>query len=145
MRISEQQRQQIEERIRAATDRLLRGELPPGGKCDVKTLAAEAGIARASIYTTYVHLKEEFERRREGLRASGEDTDPRETQILRLKERVSALQARITKQDRVITEHAEFRTLAVSRLASQHEEITRLRRALEARNDVPVLGHHPRT
>jgi hypothetical protein len=127
MRISEQQRKQNEDRIRAAADRLLRGELPTGGKCDVKTLAAEAGVTRAAIYSTYLHLKEDFERRRDNLRATGEITDPREAQIVRLKERVAALQARIAEQDNAITELAAFRTLAVSRLAAQHEESTRLR------------------
>ena len=43
MRISNQQRQQNEARIRAAMDRLLRGEIPPGGSCDISTLAKEAG------------------------------------------------------------------------------------------------------
>jgi hypothetical protein len=39
MRISADQRQQNEARIRAAIDRLLAGDIPPGGKCDIKTLA----------------------------------------------------------------------------------------------------------
>jgi hypothetical protein len=34
MRISEQTRRQTEQRIRAAIDRLLGGELPPGGMCE---------------------------------------------------------------------------------------------------------------
>ncbi|WP_319178512.1 hypothetical protein [Streptomyces sp. ID05-47C] len=42
-RISNADRTRNEEAIRAAIDRLLRGELPPGGKCDLKTLAAERG------------------------------------------------------------------------------------------------------
>jgi len=42
MRISAEQRQQNETRIRAAIDRLLSGDIPPGGKCDIKTLAREA-------------------------------------------------------------------------------------------------------
>jgi hypothetical protein len=141
MRITEQQRKQTEDRIRAATDRLLRGEFPPGGKCDVKTLAAEAGISRAAIYSTYLHLKEDFERRRDRLGAAGEAPDRRGAQIVRLKQRVAALQARITKQDNVITEFADFRTLAVSRLAAQHEEITRLRSALTEPNNVQALTH----
>jgi hypothetical protein len=43
MRISTAQRIENENRIRTAMDRLQRGEIPPGGKCDVKTLAREAG------------------------------------------------------------------------------------------------------
>jgi hypothetical protein len=41
--ISEAQRRQTEDRIRAAADRLLRGQIPPGGGCDIQTLAIEAG------------------------------------------------------------------------------------------------------
>lgn len=87
MRITEQQRQQTEDRIRAAADRLLNGQLPSGGKCDVKTLASEAGVTRAALYTTYLHLKEDFERRRDRLRDAGTIPDPREAQIGRLKKR----------------------------------------------------------
>ena len=57
MTISDLQRQRTEDRIRAAIDRLLRGQIPPGGGCDVKTLAREAGVSRASLYRTYQHLK----------------------------------------------------------------------------------------
>ena len=63
MTISEAQRRQTEERIRAAGDRLLRGQIPPGGGCDIQTLAIEAGVSRASLYRTYLHLKNEFEQR----------------------------------------------------------------------------------
>ncbi len=45
MRISTAQRAENENRIRTAMDRLLRGEIPPGGKCDVKTLAHEADFS----------------------------------------------------------------------------------------------------
>jgi hypothetical protein len=64
MALSHQQRDQIERRIRAAIDRLLAGQIPPGGACDVKTLAREAGISCASLYRTWGHLKDEFEQRR---------------------------------------------------------------------------------
>jgi hypothetical protein len=63
MPLTDQQRQQTEARIRAAADQLLRGDLPPGGRRDIKTLAATAGISRAALYRTYPHLKEDFERR----------------------------------------------------------------------------------
>ena len=145
MRITEQRRKENEDRIRAAADRLLRGELPPGGKCDVKTLAAEAGVTRAAIYSTYLHLKEDFERRRDNLRASGETPDPREAQIVRLRQRVATLQGRIAKQDNEITELAAFRTLAVSRLAAQQEEIARLRGAATDHSNVRVLAALPET
>ena len=52
MRISAAQRIQNENRIRAAMDRLLRGEIPPGGNCDVKTLAHQAGVDRTAFYGT---------------------------------------------------------------------------------------------
>ncbi|MFB8777954.1 hypothetical protein [Streptomyces broussonetiae] len=73
-RISDETRTRNEQAIRAAMDRMLRGELPPGGKCDLKTLAAEAGVTRTGFYPKknrdgterpgpYQHLGEEFERR----------------------------------------------------------------------------------
>jgi hypothetical protein len=45
MRISAAQRTENENRILAAIDRL-----PPGGRCDVKTLAVEASVDRAAFY-----------------------------------------------------------------------------------------------
>ncbi|WP_331284069.1 MULTISPECIES: hypothetical protein [unclassified Streptomyces] len=38
-RISDSDRARNEDAIRAAMDRLLRGEFPPGGECDLKSLA----------------------------------------------------------------------------------------------------------
>lgn len=52
MRVTDAHRKQTEERIRAASDRLLRGDIPPGCGCDVKTLAVEAGVTRAALYPT---------------------------------------------------------------------------------------------
>ena len=56
--------------------RLLRGDIPPDGKCDVTTLARQAGVSRAALYRTYPHLKEEFERRLAALHAGGTAPDP---------------------------------------------------------------------
>ena len=44
--------------------RLLRGDIPPGGKCDIKTLASEAGRRphRLLRQPPYARLREEFER-----------------------------------------------------------------------------------
>jgi len=149
MRISEQTRRQTEQRIRAAIDRLLGGELPPGGKCDVKTLAAEADVTRASLYTTYLHLKEEFEQRRNRLQDQGRIADPREAQIARLTAENTALRQRIAERDALIAELTRFKTLAVSRLAVQHQEIERLRttatrpdnvRDMPTRQPAPVTG-----
>ncbi len=76
MRITADQRAANEDRIRAATGRLLHGEVPPGGRCDIKTLAREAGVDRTAFYGSrpYAHLREEFDRR---LRALGQAGDGR--------------------------------------------------------------------
>ncbi|MFC3451652.1 hypothetical protein [Amycolatopsis speibonae] len=87
-RLADQTRAQKETTSRAAMDRLLCGEIPPGGKCDGKTLAAASGVTRAALYSTYLHLKEEFERRRDQLREASVIADPRDAQIDRLKEHV---------------------------------------------------------
>jgi hypothetical protein len=87
MRISVQQRQHNQARIRAAMDRLLRGDIPVGGSCDVKTLAREAGVDRAAFYGArpYAQLREEFEARLQALREVDEVPDLRVAQIARLK------------------------------------------------------------
>lgn len=128
-RLDQQTRAQKEATIRAAMDRILRGELPSGGKCDVKTLAIASGITRAALYSTYLHLKEEFERRRDQLRDAGVIADPREGQIKRLKEQVGQLKKRLATQEQQNAELTAFRVQAVSHLAAQHEEIIRLRTA----------------
>ncbi|MFI5540661.1 hypothetical protein ACIA5H_30135 [Nocardia sp. NPDC051900] len=147
-RLSEQTRAQKEAAIRAAMDRLLRGEIPPGGKCDVKTLAASGGVTRAALYSTYLHLKEEFEQRRERLRTVGVISDPREYQIERLKAQVEHLENRVTVEEQRNAELAAFRVQAVSRLAAQYDEITRLRAALASGGTVrgiPTGRKHPVT
>ena len=60
MTISPIQRRQTEDSIRAAMDRLLRGQIPSGGGCDITTLAREARISRAALDRSYGHLKDEF-------------------------------------------------------------------------------------
>ncbi|MEV5492954.1 hypothetical protein AB0L47_34125 [Streptomyces bobili] len=49
-RISDETRRNNETAIRHVMDRLLAGEVPAGSKCDVKTLAAQAGVARTGFY-----------------------------------------------------------------------------------------------
>lgn len=132
MTISATQRRQTEDRIRAAADRLLRGQIPPGGACDVKTLAAEAGVSRAALYRTYGHLKTEFEQRVARLRAEGHQPDPRAAQILRLKDENAHLRQKLIERDLQVSDLTQFKTLAVSRLAAQHVEILRLRESLPA-------------
>ncbi|MGD9960483.1 hypothetical protein [Nocardioides sp.] len=130
MRISAEQRQQNETRIRTAMDRLLRGQIPPGGKCDIKTLAREANVDRTAFYGTrpYAHLRAEFERRLQALHTAGDLPDPREAQIARLKNEVETFKQRIIRRDRTIAELTDLSAEALSRLAAQHDEINRLRR-----------------
>ena len=127
MPLTSQQRQQTEARIRAAADQLLRGDLPPGGRCDVKTLARAAGISRAALYRTYPHLKEDFERRLAQARAAGQVTDPRDAQITRLKDEIHTLRQRLASREASIAGLTEFKTQALSRLAAQHDELQQLR------------------
>jgi hypothetical protein len=129
MRISTEQRQYNETRIRAAIDRLLSGDIPPGGKCDIKTLAREASVDRAAFYGTrpYAHLREEFETRLQARQQAGDIPDRRDAQIARLKDENSTLRQRLTDYDTTITTLRSFRDQALARLAAQHDEITRLR------------------
>jgi hypothetical protein len=129
MRISNQQRQQNEARIRAAMDRLLRGEIPVGGNCDISTLAKEADVDRTAFYGTRpdAHLREEFETRLARIREAGDPIGPSEGQISRLKNEKAKLKARLAQVNSETGYLTEFRTTALARLAAQHEEITRLR------------------
>lgn len=146
MRISAAQRTENENRIRAAMDRLLRGEIPPGGKCDIKTLANEAAVDRTAFYGNrpYVHLRTEFERRLQALQQAGEIPDPREAQISRLKAENAKLKDRLTQAERAIDDLTDFRKQALARLAAQHEEIIRLRDATTGPSHVSRLPS-PRT
>lgn len=137
-RITEDTRNRNETSIRAAMDRLLTGDLPPGGKCDIKTLADQAGVSRTAFYpkknrdgTTrpgpYQHLGEEFERRLRTLQEAGQITDPRAAQIERLKAQVAELKERVARRDEALSELTGFKTLAISRIAAQQGEIERLR------------------
>ena len=111
-----------------AGDALLRGDIPPDGKCDITTLARQAGVSRAALYRTYPHLKEEFEKRLASLLADGDAPDPRDAQIARLKAVSDELRHKLADRDAAIRDLEQFRELALSRLAAQHDEITRLRR-----------------
>jgi hypothetical protein len=128
MRTTAEQRRQAEQRIRAAADALLRGDIPPDGKCDITTLAKVAGVSRAAVYRTYPHLKEEFEKRLAALRDGGGPPDPRDAQIARLKGQNDELTKKLADRDAAIRDLGQFKELALSRLAAQHDEITRLRR-----------------
>jgi hypothetical protein len=112
-------------------DRLLRGEIPSGGNCDIKTLAREAGVDRTAFYgrRPYAHLRTEFERRLQHLHQAGQTPDPRAAQIERLKTDLDKLKDRLSQADQRIEELTDFRSQALARLAAQHEEIVRLREA----------------
>ncbi|MEK2477144.1 hypothetical protein [Streptomyces noursei] len=146
MRISAAQRTESEKRIRTAMDRLLRGEIPPGGKCDIKTLASEAAVDRTAFYGTrpYSHLRVEFERRLNAMRETGEIPDPREAQITRLKAENAKFRERLAASEQEIDEITDFRGQALARLAAQHEEIVRLRESVAGTSPVSRLPA-PRT
>lgn len=155
-RISDQTRVRNENAIRAAMDRLLRGDLPPGGKCDLKTLAHEAGVPRTGFYpkknrdgTTrpgpYQHLAEEFQRRLQALQDAGKSVDLRVAQIERLKASVTELENRVARRDETIATLKQFQQQALSRLAAQHDEIMRLRYQASAGSNVTALPTKRRT
>jgi transposase-like protein len=132
MRTTAEQRRQAEQRIRAAADALLRGDIPPDGKCDIVTLARQSGVSRAALYRTYPHLKAEFEQRLAAVRADGTAPDPRDAQITRLKKDNDELRQKLAGRDAALRDLEQFKALAISRLAAQHDEITRLRRQATA-------------
>lgn len=127
MRLTDEQRRAIEQRIRAAADALLRGELPPGGKPDITTLARQAQVSRAALYRSYPHLLAEFEQRLSHLNDQGRTPDPRQDQLTRLRAENTQLRQRIAQKDATISDLERFKTLATSRLVAQHDEIRRLR------------------
>jgi hypothetical protein len=133
VRITAAQRLQNENRIRAAIDRLLRGEIPSGGHCDVKTLAAAAGVDHTAFYGArpYAHLRIESEQLLRAMQQTGDIPDPRDAQILRLKADNRALSERLAEATGTIDELTDFRAQAIARLAAQHEEITRLRQTAD--------------
>jgi hypothetical protein len=141
MRLTAAQRMLNEQRIRVAADQLLSGDIPPGGRCDVKTLAAVAGVDRAALYgkRPYAPLREDFERRAQALRKTGQHADPRDAQIARLTGQIATLTTRVADRDTAIADLTAFKTAALSRLAAQHEEITRLRRSQAAAGNLRRL------
>ena len=139
MRLSRQQLLDNETKIRTAMNRLLNGDLPTGGKCDIKTLAREAGVDRTAFYGSrpYAHLRTEFEQRLEELRDAGERPDPRDAQAARLKDEIARLKERLAQSDATISELAGFRDQALARLAAQH------RRDHPAAPGSPAGRRHP--
>lgn len=111
------------------------------GKCDIKTLAREAGVDRTAFYGTrpYAYLRTEFGRRLQALQQAGDIPDPREAQITRLNAENAKLRDRLTPSEQAITELTDFRTQPLARLAAQHEEIVRLRDAAAGTSRVSRL------
>jgi hypothetical protein len=151
-RLTEDEKARNEAAIRAAMERILGGNLPPGAKTDIRTLAALAGVTRTGFYPkknrdgatrpgAYQHLAEEFERRVRELRDAGQIIDPRDAQIERLKSENAELKKRVAARDTSIEDLTAFRTLAVSRLTAQHEEIERLRAQVAAGTQVRALAN----
>jgi hypothetical protein len=145
MRLSRQQLADNEAKIRTAMTRLLNGDIPAGGKCDIKTLAATAGVDRTAFYGTrpYAHLRTEFEQRLSELLDTGERPDPRDAQVTRLKDEIARLKERLARSDSTISELADFRSQALARLAAQHDEITRLRQEVRLATGVRRLPVPP--
>lgn len=137
-RITEEDRAHNERAIRAAMDRVLSGQLQPHQRCDLKTLAQEAGVARTGFYPRknadgsarpgpYQHLAREFQRRLAALQQAGTLADPRAAQAERLKHEVKKLRARLARQESVINQLTEFKQRAISQLAAQYAEMEHLR------------------
>jgi septal ring factor EnvC (AmiA/AmiB activator) len=145
VRITTQHRRHNEERIRAVMDQLLTGQIPPGGKCDITTLARHAAVDRTAFYAgrPYAHLREEFEQRLQTLRQAGQIPDPRDAQIDRLKQQISHLKKRLAQHDSTIGELTAFREQALSRLTAQHQEITQLRATANTNRNVRRLPANP--
>lgn len=127
-------RAEFELRIRAAMGRLLAGEVPEGHKCDVTSLCLLAAVPRATFYRSYPHLRTEFQESLGRLRSGGHQPDPRLAQIEGLKVEIVGLRERVSESDRQIVELTTFRSTALSRLATQHDEIVRLRARVETGN-----------
>jgi hypothetical protein len=122
-------------------NRLLRGEIPPGGNCDVKTLASQAGVDRTAFYGNhpYAHLRTEFEDRLRQLQSWGQTPDPKAAQDERLNTEVDKLRHRLAQTNTTIDELTDFRTRPLARLAAQHEEIKRLRTLADSNVNVTHL------
>ncbi|MFI9583954.1 hypothetical protein ACIHCQ_19395 [Streptomyces sp. NPDC052236] len=130
MALSHQQRDLIERRIHAANDRLPAGQIPPGGACDVKALARDAGISRASLYRTWGHLKDEFEKRPAAACSAGRQPDPREARIAPLRDPNQRLTRKLVQIHTELHELRERQRLLRSALAAKDDELQRLRREL---------------
>ncbi|WP_329387692.1 hypothetical protein OG625_31280 [Streptomyces sp. NBC_01351] len=134
-----------ESRLKAAMDQLMAGDVPEGLRCDIQSLSILAAVPRATLYRTYPHIKQEFESRLGRAREVTGEPDPRLAQIDRLKAEVAALKGRLSRMKQEASEASEFKMLALSRLVEQHDEIQRLRAALQGGGNVRTLPARART
>ncbi|MEU7549732.1 hypothetical protein, partial [Streptomyces sparsogenes] len=118
---------------------MLAGQIPPGGACDGKTLAREAGISRASLYRTWGHLKDEFEKRRAAVWSAGQQPDPREARIARLRDVNQRLTGKLARTHAELTQLKERHQLLLFVLAAKDDELQRLRRELSCPAPVPSV------
>ncbi len=147
MRISAQTRARNETRIRAAMDRLLHGDIPTSGSCDIKTLAEQSGVDRTAFYgkRPYAHLRAEFETRLQRGTQEGNVPDTRAAQIGRLKAEVAALDQRLAQRDHTIAMLTAFKSQTICQLAAQHDEITQLRATIANPGNIRRLPTRPTT
>lgn len=111
--------------IREAMDLLLTQDGIAGGALNVKALADAAGIARSALYGDhYSHLKDEFLRRAQALSSAGPQQNYDSDRHLR---RIKHLESKLRQQANADEEFKRFRTLAISRIAAQHEALRRCR------------------
>ncbi|MFF3358137.1 hypothetical protein ACFYWN_37245 [Streptomyces sp. NPDC002917] len=118
-------------------ERVLSEHLPVGGKADLKTLAALAGVTRTGFYPkksrdgtarpgAYRHLAEEFERWVKGLQDAGQIVDPRAAQIERLEKEDDELRKRIAARDAATGTTGTQPLPATDRRASRARHLTEL-------------------
>ncbi|MDQ6614715.1 MAG: hypothetical protein M3083_08215 [Actinomycetota bacterium] len=121
--------------------RLLGGDIPAGGACDIKTLARQSGVDRTAFYgiRPYAHLRLEFESGLQRAAQAGQNPDPRDAHISRLKHDLAALTERLARSDQALVELGDFKSLALCRLAAQHDEITQLRTTITQPSNVRRL------
>jgi hypothetical protein len=80
---------------------------------------------------------------RETVRTAGDAPDPRDAQITRLKQARDDLRQKLADRDAAIRALEQFKELALSRLAAQHDEITRLRRQAATAGNVRGIASRP--
>lgn len=105
-----------------------------------------AGVSRAALYRSYPHLKEEFERRLAAVHASGTAApDPRDAQITRLKTQNGKFRQKLADRDSAVRDLEQFKVTAPSRLAAQHDKISRGLPWLPDWECAPTPRAHPGT